>query len=133
MSFDAEVEVTGAEAQKCTIAIHEVPDCVDPPLLQTEVEYGYASSACVSRNFSYNQVWVRLDCEEGEVQPTHTHRPLLPDRPYLHGNKSVELGNQTALNHTVANLTAPYLNSTGSGTGIAARSGLLRRALRIRL
>ncbi|KAF7166490.1 hypothetical protein CNMCM6106_002301 [Aspergillus hiratsukae] len=133
MSFDAEVEVdVTSSAEKCTIAVHEVPGCVDPPLLQEEVEHGFASSDCVPRNFvSYNQVWVRLDCEddanvEGEVQPAHAHRPLLHDRPLLHVNKTVELGNKT-----VANLTAPYSNSTGSST--AARSVSLRRALRIRV
>lgn len=130
MSFDAEVEVTDS-AKKCTIAVHEVPGCVDPPLLEEEVEHGFASSDCVPRNFvSYNQVWVRLDCEDAEVQssvqPAHTHKPLLHDRPNLHINKTMELGNQT-----VANLTAPYLNSTSSRT--AARSVSLRRALRIRL
>ncbi|RHZ61974.1 hypothetical protein CDV55_106863 [Aspergillus turcosus] len=131
MSFDAEVEVdaTGPEAEKCTISVHEVPGCVDPPLLEEEVEHGFASSDCVPRNFvSYNQVWVRLDCEDAKVQSSvqPIHKPLLHDRPLLHVNKTMELGNQT-----VANLTAPYLNSTGSGT--AARSGSLRRALRIRV
>jgi hypothetical protein len=129
MSFDAEVKVEGTRPETCRIAIHEVPGCVDPPLLEEEVKHGFASSDCVPRNFvSYNQVWVRLDCEEekdGEVQssgqPTHSHKPLLHDRPYLHGNNSVELANQTA----------PYLNGTGSSA--AARPVSLRRALRIRL
>ncbi|KAF7162036.1 hypothetical protein CNMCM5623_007407 [Aspergillus felis] len=129
MSFDAEVEVEGTRPEKCSIAMHEVPGCVDPPLLEEEVKHGFASSDCVPRNFvSYNQVWVRLDCEEGEdkevqstVQPAHRHGPVLHTRPHLHANKSIELANQTA----------PYSNGTGSST--AAGPVSLRRALRIRL
>ncbi|GFF39173.1 hypothetical protein IFM61606_01728 [Aspergillus udagawae] len=133
MSFDAEVEVEaevkGTRPEKCSIAVHEVPGCVDPPLLKEEVKHGFASSDCVPRNFvSYNQVWVRLDCEEAEdeavqptVQPGHRRGPLLHDLPHLHVNKSIELANQTA----------PFSNGTGSST--AARPVSLRRALRIRL
>ncbi|RHZ54462.1 uncharacterized protein CDV56_105436 [Aspergillus thermomutatus] len=123
LSFAAEVE---SAAGNCTIAVHEVPGCVDPPLLEEEVEHGFAVSDCVPRNLlAYNQVWAKLDCEEDEevvgVQSTvrPAHRPVLHDGPHR-VNKSMGLANQTA----------PYLNGTGSST--AARPVLLRRALRIR-
>jgi hypothetical protein len=62
--------------QTCNVTVHEVPDCVDPPLIIAPVMNSVAKSECVPRNFrSFNDVWVRLDCQEigtGTAVPTGT-------------------------------------------------------------
>ncbi|RAO66160.1 uncharacterized protein BHQ10_002172 [Talaromyces amestolkiae] len=51
--------------QECNITVHEVPGCVDEPLLVAPVKNREAESSCTPRNFgAFNDVWVRLDCSE---------------------------------------------------------------------
>ncbi|KAF3392005.1 hypothetical protein DPV78_010512 [Talaromyces pinophilus] len=51
--------------QECNITVHEVPGCIDEPLLVAPVKNREAESICTPRNFgAFNDVWVRLDCEE---------------------------------------------------------------------
>ncbi|KUL88617.1 hypothetical protein ZTR_05229 [Talaromyces verruculosus] len=51
--------------QGCNITLHEVPGCIDEPLLVAPVKNREAESICTPRNFgAFNDVWVRLDCEE---------------------------------------------------------------------
>ncbi|CAG8898537.1 unnamed protein product [Penicillium egyptiacum] len=61
----------------CNITVHEVPECIDPPLITKEIRNGVAISQCESRQFSaYGQVWVNLVCDSesplhNENIPTH--------------------------------------------------------------
>ncbi|EED21484.1 conserved hypothetical protein [Talaromyces stipitatus ATCC 10500] len=51
--------------QECNITVHEVPGCIDDPLLVAPVKNRKAESTCTPRNFgAFNDVWVRLDCSE---------------------------------------------------------------------
>ncbi|CAI7609567.1 unnamed protein product [Penicillium glandicola] len=48
----------------CNITVHEVPECIDPPLISKEIRDGVEVSECESRNFvAYSQVWVNLVCD----------------------------------------------------------------------
>ncbi|CAP74192.1 hypothetical protein E8E15_009829 [Penicillium rubens] len=61
----------------CNITVHEVPECIDPPLISKEIRDGVAISQCASRQFvAYSQVWVNLVCDSdsplhNENIPTH--------------------------------------------------------------
>ncbi|KAJ5627752.1 hypothetical protein N7490_009980 [Penicillium lividum] len=51
----------------CNITIHEVPECIDEPLLTKELHNGVAVSECHERNFAaYSDIWVQLVCEGEE-------------------------------------------------------------------
>ncbi|EEA25593.1 hypothetical protein TMatcc_006176 [Talaromyces marneffei ATCC 18224] len=51
--------------QDCNITVHEVPGCIDEPLLVAPVENRQVQSTCTPRNFgAFSDVWVRLDCSE---------------------------------------------------------------------
>ncbi|EAW07462.1 uncharacterized protein ACLA_021760 [Aspergillus clavatus NRRL 1] len=128
LSIAAELAEPGT---KCTIAVHEVPGCVDQPLIEEEVRRGVGLSACKARNFiSYNQVWVKMECVEdndeeesesdSQEQPVPSRRPVHHDGLHLLANKTM----------AVANQTAPSANQTIAGYG--GRGNLLRRVLRNR-
>lgn len=49
----------------CNVTLHEVPGCVDPPLITKNLHDGVEVSECASRHFAaYTEVWVKLDCED---------------------------------------------------------------------
>ncbi|KAJ5901870.1 hypothetical protein N7495_002398 [Penicillium taxi] len=57
----------------CNITLHEVPDCVDKPLITRGLPEGVEVSQCTERHFTWSQVWVKLVCEtdvEHEVEHT---------------------------------------------------------------
>lgn len=68
ISIDAELVVVAqpSQSQQCNVTVHEVPGCVDPPLIEAPVrDDRRATSGCAERNFkAYSAVWVRLDCAE---------------------------------------------------------------------
>ncbi|KAJ5295010.1 hypothetical protein PENANT_c037G04306 [Penicillium antarcticum] len=83
----------------CNITVHEVPECIDPPLITKEIRDGVAVTHCEQRQFAaYSQVWVNLVCDtdingiaNGEVDPKartqdkqanteHTNEPEQPIR-----------------------------------------------------
>ncbi|KAJ6137591.1 hypothetical protein N7471_004077 [Penicillium samsonianum] len=48
----------------CNITVHEVPGCIDPPLINKEIRNGVEVSQCEPRQFvAYSQVWVNLVCD----------------------------------------------------------------------
>ncbi|KAJ5961132.1 uncharacterized protein N7479_008282 [Penicillium vulpinum] len=48
----------------CNITVHEVPGCIDPPLITKEIRDGVEVSQCEPRKFvAYTQVWVDLVCD----------------------------------------------------------------------
>ncbi|KAJ5944963.1 hypothetical protein N7516_005131 [Penicillium verrucosum] len=48
----------------CNITVHEVPGCIDPPLISKEIRNGVEVSQCEPRQFvAYSQVWVNLVCD----------------------------------------------------------------------
>lgn len=61
----------------CNITVHEVPECIDPPLISKEIRNGVEISECEPRQFvAYSQVWVNLVCDEDSpLQPDNTHTP----------------------------------------------------------
>ncbi|KAL2006686.1 hypothetical protein VTN00DRAFT_9354 [Thermoascus crustaceus] len=55
-----------SQSQRCNVTVHEVPGCVDPPLVVAPFHGRTARSGCQMRNFkAYSSVWVRLDCADG--------------------------------------------------------------------
>ncbi|KAJ5682553.1 hypothetical protein N7462_005718 [Penicillium macrosclerotiorum] len=49
---------------KCNISVHEVPECIDPPLITQELHNGVAVSPCEARRFAaYSEVWLQLVCD----------------------------------------------------------------------
>jgi hypothetical protein len=49
----------------CNITVHEVPECIDPPLISKEIRDGVAVTQCEERQFAaYSQVWVNLVCDK---------------------------------------------------------------------
>ncbi|CAG7963307.1 unnamed protein product [Penicillium olsonii] len=58
----------------CNITIHEVPGCIDPPLITKEIRDGVAVSQCEQRSFAaYSQIWVNLVCDD--ESPLHESPP----------------------------------------------------------
>lgn len=52
----------------CNITIHEVPQCIDPPLISKEIRNGVEISQCEKRQFAaYSQVWVNLVCDDDSL------------------------------------------------------------------
>ncbi|KAJ5917377.1 hypothetical protein N7466_010931 [Penicillium verhagenii] len=65
----------------CNITIHEVPECIDDPLLSKELHGGVEVSECHERNFvAYSDVWIQLVCEgepndnEKQIKELHQHQ-----------------------------------------------------------
>jgi len=54
----------------CNITVHEVPECIDPPLITKKVRNGVEVSQCEDRKFAaWNEVWLQLVCDStGETQ-----------------------------------------------------------------
>jgi hypothetical protein len=49
----------------CNITVHEVPECIDPPLITRELRQGVEVSQCEPRSFAaYSEVWLQLVCDE---------------------------------------------------------------------
>ncbi|KAL2004129.1 hypothetical protein VTN02DRAFT_6593 [Thermoascus thermophilus] len=66
LSLDAELLPLAGDPRPCNATVHEVPGCVDPPLVVAPFLGRRASSECQERNFrAYSSVWVRLDCVDG--------------------------------------------------------------------
>ncbi|KAJ9250870.1 hypothetical protein DTO195F2_8023 [Paecilomyces variotii] len=62
ISIDAETLISESGTH-CNVTVHEVPGCVDEPLITASIRDGKAHSGCVERNFvTYSAVWVQLDC-----------------------------------------------------------------------
>ncbi|KAG0158707.1 hypothetical protein PDIDSM_6226 [Penicillium digitatum] len=55
----------------CNITVHEVPGCIDPPLINKEIRNGVEISQCEPRQLvAYSQVWVNLVCDSDS--PLHS-------------------------------------------------------------
>ncbi|KAL1856700.1 hypothetical protein Plec18167_002420 [Paecilomyces lecythidis] len=68
LSVDAEALIAEAGTH-CNVTVHEVPGCIDPPLVTASIRDGRAHSGCVERNFvTYSAVWVRLDCGQAKEE-----------------------------------------------------------------
>lgn len=53
----------------CNITVHEVPECVDPPLITKEIRHGVEVSQCESRRFAaYSEVWLQLVCDDEGIE-----------------------------------------------------------------
>ncbi|KAJ5130213.1 uncharacterized protein N7515_006252 [Penicillium bovifimosum] len=61
----------------CNITVHEVPECIDPPLISQEIRNGVEVSQCEPRQFAaYTQVWVNLVCDsDSPVTSANDHTP----------------------------------------------------------
>ena len=111
VSVDAEL-FWSEPFDRCNITVHEVPGCVDPPIIKKGIQHRVGVSECAKRKFSpFNQVWLKLDCEEvgGHHRLAHYYRPQM-------GTGSV--GQDGALR----NGTMGRVAAVGSGGG--GRSGV---------
>ncbi|KAJ5514918.1 hypothetical protein N7463_004470 [Penicillium fimorum] len=59
-------------ASGCNITVHEVPGCIDPPLISKEIRDGVEVSQCEVRQITYTQVWVKLVCDSDS--PLHDEK-----------------------------------------------------------
>ncbi|RAH44793.1 uncharacterized protein BO95DRAFT_482885 [Aspergillus brunneoviolaceus CBS 621.78] len=64
ISFNAEAVYTGPY-DRCNVTVHEVPGCVDAPLIEVPIQAdGSAAATCTEREFhSLSQMWIMLHCE----------------------------------------------------------------------
>ncbi|KAJ5711320.1 hypothetical protein N7488_005476 [Penicillium malachiteum] len=60
-------------APNCNITVHEVPECIEDPLINNELHNGVEVSSCHERNFAaYSDVWVKLVCEGIPTEETES-------------------------------------------------------------
>ncbi|PYI29862.1 hypothetical protein BP00DRAFT_223942 [Aspergillus indologenus CBS 114.80] len=70
ISFNAEALYTGPY-DKCNVTLHEVPGCVDAPLVEVPIQDGSAAATCTEREFhSLSQMWILLHCETDKKAAT---------------------------------------------------------------
>ena len=63
----------------CNITVHEVPECIDEPLISKEIRNGVEISQCEKRAFAaYSQIWVNLICDEDS--PLHEDKIPTPGK-----------------------------------------------------
>lgn len=63
----------------CNITLHEVPNCVDPPLINKELRNGVEVSDCQARQFAaYSEVWVKLVCESSGFESLQDQAEDIP-------------------------------------------------------
>ncbi|KAK5678389.1 hypothetical protein LTS12_029408 [Elasticomyces elasticus] len=77
ISIDADV-FWSEPFDRCNITVHEIPNCMDPPLIEKEIQHRKGVSECAERRFApFDQVWVKLNCEEtgGHHRLAHYYRP----------------------------------------------------------
>ncbi|KAJ6120876.1 hypothetical protein N7523_005156 [Penicillium sp. IBT 18751x] len=54
-----------SDTTNCNITVHEVPECVEPPLIVQEIHNGVEISECEARRFAaFSEVWLRLVCDD---------------------------------------------------------------------
>ncbi|OJJ49979.1 hypothetical protein ASPZODRAFT_13083 [Penicilliopsis zonata CBS 506.65] len=71
ISLDAEL-IWSEPFDQCNVTIHELPGCVDPPLINRSFRSQYILSECVARTTTaYDTVWARLECREAGVEESH--------------------------------------------------------------
>ena len=114
VSIDAEL-FWQESLDQCTIAVHELPGCTEPPLIQKEIGRGKALSECEERNFAtFTQVWVKLECEKMKPVPHGI-------ASWYHGRLSNYTGSANTIgNHN--NTGDHNSNSPNSGTGMSHSS-----------
>ncbi|ODM18612.1 hypothetical protein SI65_05229 [Aspergillus cristatus] len=84
VSVDAELFWTEPFDQ-CNITVHEIPHCMDPPLIRKEIHNRVGVSECNERRFApFNEIWVRLEC--GEVGGPHPYAEYLRPPPHVQGH-----------------------------------------------
>ncbi|RAL17098.1 uncharacterized protein BO97DRAFT_83553 [Aspergillus homomorphus CBS 101889] len=63
ISFNAESLYSGPY-DHCNVTLHEVPGCVDKPLVEVPFQDGSAEAECTEREFTpLSQMWILLHCE----------------------------------------------------------------------
>lgn len=64
---------------KCNITVHEVPECIDPPLITQELRNGVEVSDCKPRQFAaYSEVWLKLVCESQGAESLQEQEDDIP-------------------------------------------------------
>lgn len=70
----------------CNITVHEVPECIDPPLISKTLRNGVGVSQCEPRSFAaYSEVWLQLVCDELEFNEEQSAQDRVLDIPRLDG------------------------------------------------
>ncbi|KAJ5204639.1 uncharacterized protein N7498_005518 [Penicillium cinerascens] len=68
-----------SDGANCNITVHEVPECVDPPLITKEIRNGVEVSQCESRNFAaWSEVWVQLICDDAVTESLEDESEGIP-------------------------------------------------------
>ncbi|KAJ5091473.1 hypothetical protein NUU61_006343 [Penicillium alfredii] len=97
----------------CNITVHEVPGCIDPPLITKEIRKGVEVSKCATRQFAaYSQVWVQLECEHPDSHDDHDKNDRTADNDSKDGAVNVVTTDKTASIQQSSNAQTP-----GSNTG----------------
>ncbi|KAJ5578352.1 uncharacterized protein N7459_007316 [Penicillium hispanicum] len=67
------------DGPSCNVTLHEVPGCVDPPLITKPLHDGVEVSKCESRRFAaYSEVWVKLVCEDQAEESLEDQKEDIP-------------------------------------------------------
>lgn len=81
----------------CNITVHEVPECVDPPLISNALHNGVAVSECEPRSFAaYSEVWLQLVCDELEFNERQSAQDRVLDTPRIDGTAKYESDESSA-------------------------------------
>jgi hypothetical protein len=63
----------------CNITVHEVPECVEPPLIVKEIRNGVEVSECEPRRFAaFSEVWLQLVCDNAAKESLENQSEDIP-------------------------------------------------------
>lgn len=87
----------------CNITVHEVPECIDLPLINKELRQGVEVSQCEPRSFAaYSEVWLQLVCDDKNEESLSDQAQ---DIPRIEGAAKLESAD------SAANVQTPGSNS----------------------
>ena len=80
-----------SDAPNCNITIHEVPECIEKPLVSQELHNGVEVGQCHERNFvAYSDIWVQLVCPDAAEEEAEALPKQQQDTPRIDETSSVE-------------------------------------------
>ncbi|KAF3398600.1 hypothetical protein F1880_006319 [Penicillium rolfsii] len=83
---------------RCNITVHEVPECIDAPLITQELHQGVEVSQCEQRSFvEYSEVWLQLVCDEKNEESLQGQAQ---NAPRIEGTTQIENADSAAIVQT---------------------------------
>ncbi|KAJ5147041.1 hypothetical protein N7526_000393 [Penicillium atrosanguineum] len=68
-----------SDSTNCNITVHEVPECVEPPLIVKEIRNGVEVSECEPRRFAaFSEVWLQLVCDNAGTESLENQSEDIP-------------------------------------------------------